>query len=110
MRAAWACVHAHGTRRLNLTNGVITMTTATTSPGIRPAALAAATVPVLPESAPFSAAQRAWLNGFFAGIVGTQSGCAAVAPASASASPTAAAPAAEAPAVEEDFPWHDATI
>jgi sulfite reductase (NADPH) flavoprotein alpha-component len=27
-----------------------------------------ATVPVLPESAPFSGEQRAWLNGFFAGL------------------------------------------
>src|SRR4051794_9206041 len=25
-------------------------------------------VPVIPESAPFSAEQRAWLNGFFAGM------------------------------------------
>jgi sulfite reductase (NADPH) flavoprotein alpha-component len=88
------------------------MTTATTSPGIKPAALAAAVVPVLPESAPFSAAQRAWLNGFFAGIVGTQGGTAAAAqaPAPAVAAVPAPAPVAEPAAVEEDFPWHDPTI
>ncbi len=30
-------------------------------------------IPVLPESAPFSAEQRAWLNGFFAGLLGIDS-------------------------------------
>src|SRR5436309_1565368 len=29
-------------------------------------------VPLLPESAPFTPAQRAWLNGFFAGVFGLQ--------------------------------------
>ena len=28
------------------------------------------TIPLLPESAPFTPAQRAWLNGFFAGLLG----------------------------------------
>src|SRR5580765_670101 len=58
-------------------------------------------VPVLPESAPFSAAQRAWLNGFFAGLLGNQTSVAEV----------PSAEAAPAPAeVEEDFPWHDPTL
>jgi sulfite reductase (NADPH) flavoprotein alpha-component len=55
-------------------------------------------VPVLPESAPFTLEQRAWLNGFFAGL---SSGDGTV-----SVSPAAAAPAAALPE-EETFPWHD---
>ena len=44
------------------------MTTLTMSPAIRPASLLAiAVVPVVPDSAPFTPAQRAWLNGFLAG-------------------------------------------
>ena len=31
-------------------------------------------VPVLPPSAPFDAEQRAWLNGFFAGVFGADTG------------------------------------
>jgi sulfite reductase (NADPH) flavoprotein alpha-component len=53
-------------------------------------------VPVLPETAPFTPAQRAWLNGFFAGLL--------------SAEPLAAAAAAPAPELAEDFPWHDPTL
>lgn len=49
-------------------------------------------IPKLPDEAPFSPVQRAWLNGYFAGLMGGDTG--------------AATPAA-APAVEEDFPWHD---
>lgn len=54
-------------------------------------------IPMIPESAPFSAEQRAWLNGFFAGLYGGGSS------APANASPAPAAPA-------EDFPWHDPAI
>ncbi|WP_149537609.1 sulfite reductase subunit alpha [Siccirubricoccus phaeus] len=54
-----------------------------------------APVPVIPESAPFSAAQRAWLNGFLAGLYGS---------AEAGAAPAPAVPA------EEDFPWHDPAL
>src|ERR1700722_5574408 len=51
-------------------------------------------LPMIPENAPFSPAQRAWLNGFLAGLYGgAAAGSASV------ASPTAAEP--------EDFPWHD---
>lgn len=49
-------------------------------------------IPKLPEEAPFSAVQRAWLNGYFAGLMGGDTG--------------ESAPAA-APVAEEDFPWHD---
>ncbi|WP_043362879.1 sulfite reductase subunit alpha [Belnapia sp. F-4-1] len=48
--------------------------------------------PLIPESAPFTPAQRAWLNGFLAGLYG-----------GAEATP---APAPEA----EDFPWHDPAL
>ncbi|MCX7684932.1 MAG: hypothetical protein N2Z67_06625, partial [Acetobacteraceae bacterium] len=56
-----------------------------------------APVPVIPESAPFTPAQRAWLNGFLAGLYG---GAAAAAP---NASPAPPPPA-------EDFPWHDPAL
>lgn len=65
------------------------------------------TIPVLPESAPFTPAQRAWLNGFFAGLLGLggEGNGHAVVPAATSA--TALSGATE---VEEEFPWHDATL
>jgi len=54
-------------------------------------------VPVLPDTAPFTPTQRAWLNGFFAGLL--------------SAEPLAAAPAGAPPSEpDEDFPWHDPTL
>ena len=31
-------------------------------------------LPLLPESAPFSPSQRAWLNGFFAGLLNIDDG------------------------------------
>jgi len=65
---------------------------------IPPALGLPAPVPVIPESAPFSAAQRAWLNGFLAGLYGGAAGGAANA--------SHAAPVAPA----EDFPWHDPTL
>jgi len=49
-------------------------------------------IPLIPENAPFSPAQRAWLNGFLAGLYG-----------GAGAAGSPAAPAAE----PEVFPWHD---
>lgn len=51
-------------------------------------------LPLIPENAPFSPAQRAWLNGFLAGLNGG---------ASATLSTTQAAPV-------EDFPWHDPAL
>jgi len=63
-------------------------------------------VPVLPDSAPFTSGQRAWLNGFFAGMV-SSGGVSA-----RGVMPTGSAAPAEAPAVEaeEDFPWHDPAL
>jgi sulfite reductase (NADPH) flavoprotein alpha-component len=57
----------------------------------------------IPESAPFSAEQRAWLNGFIAGMLGAERALAT--------DTMAAAPASPAPAMlEEDMPWHDPTL
>ncbi|HEX3357656.1 MAG TPA: sulfite reductase subunit alpha [Tepidisphaeraceae bacterium] len=63
------------------------------------------TVPVIPDSAPFTTAQRAWLNGFFAGLFGGQVAC--------GGSAAVAAPAVtEAVVTEEDeaMPWHDSAL
>jgi sulfite reductase (NADPH) flavoprotein alpha-component len=51
-------------------------------------------IPLIPDNAPFSSAQRAWLNGFLAGLYGgaQQGGMSVAAPA------------------EEDFPWHDPAL
>jgi sulfite reductase (NADPH) flavoprotein alpha-component len=55
-----------------------------------------AVLPLIPDNAPFSPDQRAWLNGFLAGLYGA---------------PGAATPMALAPAEpEEDFPWHDPAL
>lgn len=58
-------------------------------------------IPVIPESAPFTPEQRAWLNGFFAGIFNR-----GPAPAASSAPPPAVAEVME----EEQFPWHDPAL
>ena len=54
---------------------------------------------IVPHSAPFSAAQRNWLNGFFAGLL--ESETAALSPQQASALLTGAAEK------DDDAPWHD---
>ncbi|HEY8749669.1 MAG TPA: sulfite reductase subunit alpha [Tepidisphaeraceae bacterium] len=66
--------------------------------------MTATMVPTLPENAPFSPAQRAWLNGFFAGLFSSRS--------TMSVSPVAAAASASARAIveEETFPWHDPAL
>ena len=55
-----------------------------------------APAPIVPESAPFNSAQRAWLNGFLAGLYGGAQGSTGMSVAS--------------PIVEEDFPWHDPSL
>lgn len=55
-------------------------------------------IPQLPDSAPFTPMQRAWLNGFFAGLLGDDKAGAQ------------AQPIAPATATAEDFPWHDPTL
>ncbi|HEY1505584.1 MAG TPA: sulfite reductase subunit alpha [Stellaceae bacterium] len=57
--------------------------------------------PLVPENAPFSSSQRAWLNGWLAAYYGADDG---VAPTPGAAS--ASVPAAPAPAADDD-PWHD---
>ena len=57
-------------------------------------------IPLIPEDAPFNAEQRAWLNGFFAGIFGPSG--------TASGAMSFAAP--QAPEAEEEFPWHDPAL
>jgi sulfite reductase (NADPH) flavoprotein alpha-component len=52
-------------------------------------------LPLIPENAPFSPQQRAWLNGFLAGLYGG-----ATTGVSVGSAPSAPTPA-------EDFPWHD---
>lgn len=59
--------------------------------------------PVVPESAPFTPAQRAWLNGFLAGLF-------AGAPTAAAAAATGATAPAHGEADDEAFPWHDPAL
>jgi sulfite reductase (NADPH) flavoprotein alpha-component len=68
-------------------------------------------VSLLPENAPFSSEQRAWLNGFFAGLLGMADGSASAVVAQ-QATLLANAPAEDtAPAIEaEEFPWHDPAL
>ena len=51
----------------------------------------------LPDNAPFTEVQRAWLNGFIAGLLGMERAKAAI------AQPVAAS-------AVEDLPWHDPTL
>jgi sulfite reductase (NADPH) flavoprotein alpha-component len=64
--------------------------------------------PMIPENAPFSPEQRAWLNGFFASLLST--GLGADFPAGENGA-LAATLAAEAAALADDdgAPWHDQT-
>ena len=58
--------------------------------------------PLIPESAPFSDEQRAWLNGFFAGLLSLDPGMTA-----------APAGAVQLPGVDDDdgeAPWHDPSM
>lgn len=60
-------------------------------------------VPILPETAPFAPDQRAWLNGFFAGLLSVES--------QPGATPhTGALPAVAANAVDDAAPWHDPSM
>jgi sulfite reductase (NADPH) flavoprotein alpha-component len=62
--------------------------------------------PSLPENAPFSPLQRAWLDGFLAGLLG-DGGTDAATGNSAPHHDSMASHTPEAPAEPEDFPWHD---
>jgi sulfite reductase (NADPH) flavoprotein alpha-component len=52
---------------------------------------------LIPETAPFSQEQRAWLNGFFAAYLGVEG-------------ESAAEPAASDDDPDEEMPWHDASL
>ncbi|MCG8653333.1 MAG: sulfite reductase subunit alpha, partial [Pirellulales bacterium] len=63
----------------------------------------------IPESAPFSEEQRAWLNGFFSGLMGIRSplGPSETLAAAGIAGTTLSPPEEES---EEEFPWHDSAL
>ncbi len=73
-------------------------------------------VPVLPETAPFSPAQRAWLNGFFGGLFGAQAATAGVLAGDAAAIGVVSQPADESSvtiaveSADEEMPWHDPAL
>ena len=83
------------------------MTSTTSGSAIRPSIRRAAAAPLLPDNAPFTSAQRAWLNGFFAGLLSTQP--APTAPLN-SVSGTDSATPPDLKEHEEQFPWHDPVI
>ena len=63
----------------------------------------------IPESAPFTAEQRTWLNGLFAGVFGLEEGVTPLSGADVAKllpgfADGGAAPAAE---VDDGAPWHD---
>ncbi len=64
-------------------------------------------ISLIPETAPFNAEQRAWLNGFLAGWAGLQGDGAIAAASLAGASSSATVVLAK---PEEVFPWHDPNL
>ncbi len=66
------------------------------------------TYSLVPESAPFTPDQRAWLNGFLAGWIGLESGSASSGVAVVQA--LVGAPPAPIVEPEEHFPWHDPAL
>ncbi|MEO1092008.1 MAG: sulfite reductase subunit alpha [Pseudomonadota bacterium] len=62
--------------------------------------------PLIPENAPFSPAQRAWLNGFFAGLLSSDGQAASAAGLATPVGPGHAAPVED----DGDYPWHDPAI
>ena len=67
----------------------------------------AQTPSLIPETAPFSDEQRAWLNGFFSGFVALERAAANGVAAIPSLAPDGAVPAQ---AESDDTPWHDQTL
>jgi sulfite reductase (NADPH) flavoprotein alpha-component len=78
--------------------------TAVLTPPVPAPVVALAAVPVIPDSAPFTPAQRAWLNGFFAGLFSRGPAPAATAPT------TTGAPAIVADEADDAMPWHDPAL
>ena len=71
--------------------------------------LADQSMAVIPESAPFTPAQRAWLNGFFAGLDAYPLPAGAAVP-TPDASATQPEESSQVVDLKEDFPWHDETM
>src|SRR5262249_46015041 len=69
---------------------------------------------LLPETAPFTPEQRAWLNGFFAGYLGLDGGgVTALSPEESAKLMSGVAPAAKGPLDDGDdgeASWHDQTL
>jgi sulfite reductase (NADPH) flavoprotein alpha-component len=69
---------------------------------------------LLPDSAPFTVEQRAWLNGFFAGYLGLDNGgVTALSPEESARLMSGVAPVAKGPLDDGDdgeTPWHDQTL
>jgi len=65
--------------------------------------------PIVPDNSPFSPAQRAWLNGLLAGLVGADQALRADAGTPIVEAPTLSVPQAANPAPEE-FAWHDPAL
>jgi len=64
-------------------------------------------MPRLPENAPFASGQRAWLDGYLAGLFGLEADLEA----EFDSPPPPPAPTAPVPLTEsEEFPWHDPTL
>jgi sulfite reductase (NADPH) flavoprotein alpha-component len=59
-------------------------------------------IPVLPETAPFTAAQRAWLNGYFAGLLSRG--------ATAPVAMSEASPSSPIAPQDDSMPWHDPAL
>ena len=68
------------------------------------------TTSLIPESAPFNKEQRAWLNGFFAGMMGLQDNPDAQLALNAAGVSRDALAGEDSQSEEEDFPWHDASL
>jgi sulfite reductase (NADPH) flavoprotein alpha-component len=66
---------------------------------------------LIPETAPFSAEQRVWLNGLFAGLLSLEQGVTPLSPEQAAALLPGGfdlgAPAAQSSEDDDDAPWHD---
>lgn len=70
---------------------------------------------IVPETAPFTPEQRAWLNGFFAGLVALDTGVTALSPAESAAllagnTAAGSVPKGDADADDIDTPWHDPSL
>ena len=63
-------------------------------------------IPIIPDTAPFTTGQRAWLNGFFAGVLGGSQDSSPAFDAASTAGTLTSPP----PAEDEPTPWHDPAL